>query len=102
MNPDRLIAVDVQDPGNLGAILRTAEAAGASGVMATTGGADPMGWKAVRGSMGSVLRLPVLRVADADEALAIADRAYVMKAGRMVYGGPPSDIDDHAKLMELY
>src|SRR5262249_8411560 len=36
------------------------------------------------------------------EALAIADRAYVMKAGRMVYAGPPSEIDDHAKLMELY
>lgn len=36
------------------------------------------------------------------EALAIADRAYVMKAGRMVYAGPPAAIDDHAKLMELY
>jgi branched-chain amino acid transport system ATP-binding protein len=36
------------------------------------------------------------------EALAIADRAYVMKAGRMVYAGPPSGIADHAKLMELY
>jgi len=36
------------------------------------------------------------------EALAIADRAYVMKAGRMVYAGPPSEIDDHSKLMELY
>src|SRR5882724_3923802 len=36
------------------------------------------------------------------EALATADRAYVMKAGRMVYAGPPSDIDDHARLMELY
>ena len=36
------------------------------------------------------------------EALAIADRAYVMKAGRMVYSGPPSEIDDHARLMELY
>jgi branched-chain amino acid transport system ATP-binding protein len=36
------------------------------------------------------------------EALAIADRAYVMKAGRMVYAGPPSEIDDHARLMELY
>jgi hypothetical protein len=32
----------------------------------------------------------------------LQDRAYVMKAGRMVYAGPPSDIDDHAKLMELY
>ena len=36
------------------------------------------------------------------EALAIADRAYVMKAGRMVYCGPPAEIDDHAKLMDLY
>ncbi len=36
------------------------------------------------------------------EALAIADHAYVMKAGRMVYSGPPADIDDHSKLMELY
>lgn len=36
------------------------------------------------------------------EALAIADRAYVMKAGRMVYAGPPSDIASHARLMELY
>jgi branched-chain amino acid transport system ATP-binding protein len=36
------------------------------------------------------------------EALAIADRAYVMKAGRIVYCGPPADIDDHAKLMDLY
>ena len=36
------------------------------------------------------------------EALAVADRAYVMKAGRVVYCGPPADINDHAKLMDLY
>jgi branched-chain amino acid transport system ATP-binding protein len=36
------------------------------------------------------------------EALAIADRAYVMKAGRMVYAGPPAEIASHARLMELY
>lgn len=36
------------------------------------------------------------------EALAISDRAYVMKAGRIVYTGPPSQIADHAALMELY
>jgi len=36
------------------------------------------------------------------EALAIADSAYVMKAGRIVYTGPPSQIADHAALMELY
>lgn len=84
-----VIAVDVQDPGNLGAILRTAEAASASGVIATTGGADPMGWKAVRGSMGSVLRLPVLRVADASAALTVAQRHGLRCAAAVRDGGEP-------------
>ncbi len=47
-----LVAVDVQDPGNLGAMVRVAEAAGASGVVAAGACADPFGWKALRGSMG--------------------------------------------------
>jgi TrmH family RNA methyltransferase len=49
----------IQDPGNVGGIIRAAEACGATGVI--TGGttADPLGWKALRGSMGSVFRLPV-------------------------------------------
>ena len=89
-----VVAVDVQDPGNLGAILRSAEAAGASGVIATTGGADPMGWKAVRGSMGSVLRLPVLRVADAETALALAHRHGARCAAAVRDGGEPMDRAD--------
>ena len=52
-------AVDVQDPGNMGAIVRVAEAGGATGVLAAGISASPFSWKAVRGSMGSVLRLPV-------------------------------------------
>ena len=59
-----VVAVDVQDPGNLGALLRSAEAGGATGVIATTSGADPFGWKALRGAMGSAFRLPVARVGD--------------------------------------
>jgi TrmH family RNA methyltransferase len=51
--------VHVQDPGNVGAIIRAAEAAGASGVVVAAGSADPLGWKALRGSMGSAFRLPV-------------------------------------------
>ena len=58
-------AVDVQDPGNLGAIVRVAEAAGATGVVAAGGSANPFGWKALRGSMGSALRLPIAGEADA-------------------------------------
>jgi RNA methyltransferase, TrmH family len=59
-----VIAVGIQDPGNLGGLLRTAEAAGATGAYLTPGSADPFSWKALRGSMGSAFRLPhVARVA---------------------------------------
>jgi RNA methyltransferase, TrmH family len=54
-----VIAADVQDPGNIGAITRVAEAGGANGVIAAGASADPFGWKALRGSMGSALRLPI-------------------------------------------
>ena len=67
-------AIDVQDPGNLGAIVRVAEAAGATGCVAAGGSANPFGWKALRGSMGSALRLPVASAMSADEALADARR----------------------------
>jgi TrmH family RNA methyltransferase len=59
-------AVHVQDPGNTGAIIRAAEAAGATGVITTEGSADPFGWKALRGSMGSAFRLPVAAGASVD------------------------------------
>jgi TrmH family RNA methyltransferase len=54
-----VIAEDVQDPGNLGAIIRVAEAGGATGVMAAGICANPFSWKALRGSMGSALRVPI-------------------------------------------
>jgi TrmH family RNA methyltransferase len=57
----------IQDPGNVGAIVRVAEAAGATGVVVGTASADPFGWKAVRASMGSVLRLPL--AADTNQGL---------------------------------
>ncbi|MBL8754148.1 MAG: RNA methyltransferase [Planctomycetes bacterium] len=67
-------AAGVRDPGNLGSLLRTAEAAGASGVVTMRGGADPFRDKAVRGSMGSVFRLPVLHGLDAAGLLDFARR----------------------------
>ena len=51
--------VDIQNPGNLGAVIRTAEAGGATGVAATGQSADPYGWKALRGAMGGTFRIPV-------------------------------------------
>ena len=55
-----LVAIDVQDPGNIGALIRTAEAGGVTGMFASGASANPFSWKAVRGSMGSALRLPVV------------------------------------------
>lgn len=59
-----VVVHQLQDPGNFGTIIRTAEAAGASGIALTAGTVDPFNAKAVRASMGSILRLPVVPVAD--------------------------------------
>jgi TrmH family RNA methyltransferase len=64
-----LVADGVQNPGNLGGLLRTAEAAGASGAILAGGCADPFSWKALRGSMGSAFRLPHLRGLPIQKAL---------------------------------
>ena len=56
-----LAATGLQDPGNAGAIIRSAAAAGATGVVLDDSSADPWGWKALRASMGSAFHLPVLR-----------------------------------------
>src|SRR5438045_9680605 len=53
------IAIDVQDPGNVGAIVRAAEAAGASGAVAAGAPADPAGATAPRGPVGRRLTPPV-------------------------------------------
>jgi TrmH family RNA methyltransferase len=54
----------IHDPGNLGAILRSAEAFGADSVALGPGTADPFGPKAVRASMGAIFAVPVTRGGD--------------------------------------
>jgi TrmH family RNA methyltransferase len=62
-----LVVLDgVQDPGNVGAICRTAAAAGAPGLLVLEGSADPFGAKAVRASAGNVFRLTVARASWSD------------------------------------
>jgi TrmH family RNA methyltransferase len=55
-----LVAHALQDPGNMGTIIRAADAAGADAVVVTPGTTDPWSPKVVRGSMGSCFHLPVL------------------------------------------
>jgi TrmH family RNA methyltransferase len=59
-----LLAHQLQDPGNLGTIIRTAEAVGASGVAISTNTVDPFNPKAIRASMGSILHLPIVHIVD--------------------------------------
>ena len=64
----------INNPSNLGAVIRTAEAAGAAGVLVSEGSADPFSAKALRSAMGSSLRLPIHTNASFDEALEWARR----------------------------
>lgn len=89
-----LVAADVQDPGNFGALVRAAEAASATGVVASGLSADPLSWKALRGSMGSALRLPVASAVDTGEVAALARRAGLRTIAAVPRGGvDPGAVD---------
>ena len=88
--------VDVQDPGNVGAVVRAADAFGSAGVAALGQSADPAGWKALRGAMGSAFRVVVAR-GEVDEAFAAARRGGVAIAATVAAGGSPIDTVDLAR-----
>jgi TrmH family RNA methyltransferase len=79
---------EVQDPGNVGAIIRAAEACGATGLVSGVATADPFGWKALRGAMGSTFRLPVARE-PIDDALQAAHETGVRVFAAVPRGGTP-------------
>jgi TrmH family RNA methyltransferase len=58
-SPLLIVLHGINNPVNVGAILRTAEAAGATGAIATAHTSDPFSPKALRGAMGSAFRLPI-------------------------------------------
>ncbi len=67
-----LVLDGLQDPGNVGAIWRTADALGADGLLLVNGCADPWSWKTVRATMGACFRLPVWEV-ETDELPALLE-----------------------------
>ena len=79
-----LAAAGLQDPGNAGAIIRSAAAAGATGVVLDELSADPWGWKALRASMGSAFHLPVVR----SRALGALIKDWKKAGLRIVATGP--------------
>ena len=68
-NPLVIFCAGVQDPGNLGTIIRTADAVGASGVILSRGTVDLYNSKVIRSTMGSLFHLPIAQVEDVNEAI---------------------------------
>lgn len=82
LKKEALIAIldGVQDPGNAGAIVRVAEAFGATGAIFLKGTVDPFHPRALRGSAGSSLRLPILHGIDLEALGALRIYAAMPKA----------------------
>ena len=66
---------EINNPSNLGAVLRTTEAAGIAGLVVSTNSADSFSPKAIRASMGAVFRMPVWENAEFEEVIAWATAA---------------------------
>lgn len=82
--PGPVVALDaVGDPGNVGTIIRTADAAGAAAVLLGPGCADPLSGKVVRSTAGSIFHLPVVTIAwsDAQPALRASRRSIAATTG---------------------
>lgn len=84
--PIVLLLSRVNNPANLGAIFRTAEASGVRTVITSSGSADAFSPKALRASMGSAFRLRVVEKADEHEVIADARRARFQVSGTTADG----------------
>ena len=84
-----LVVAGVSDPGNLGALARSAEAAGCAFLALVSGGCSPWNGKALRGSMGSLLRLPVLSFGTAREAIDALALHRFRQVSAATRGGTP-------------
>lgn len=76
----------INNPSNLGAVVRTAEAAGVTGLITTTGSADAFSPKALRASMGSAFRLPIVERIHFDDAMAWARKRGLVSTAADISG----------------
>jgi TrmH family RNA methyltransferase len=100
--PLLVVLAGVQDPGNVGTILRSAEAFGSTGGLTTRGSADPWSPKALRASAGSALRLPLVRGMAVPVLLAQLKmhRVKIVTASLRPEGGLSSGVDPRDALLD--
>lgn len=73
----------VQDPGNLGTIIRTSHAAGASGVIITKGTVDPYNDKTLRSTMGSIFHIPIIEDTNFELINSLKNKGYDILASSL-------------------
>jgi len=84
-----LFADQVQDPGNLGAIIRTASAVGVTGIILSPGTVDPYNEKTIRSTMGAILSIPILESIQVEDFLAQARSNQVKVVAGDLHGNKP-------------
>lgn len=89
-----VVCADVRDPGNLGTILRSAEAAGVGGVICCDGSVDAYNPKCVRASAGAIFHVPVVAGGRAETVLAQLGDWRVRRLGTSAHGGVSLDRAD--------
>jgi TrmH family RNA methyltransferase len=92
-----LIAAGLQDPGNLGTLIRSAEAFGAAAVLTTTGTVNEWNQKALRASAGSVFRIPVVQV-DAHDLAALQSQGLRILAAVAPASDSQGAIDERSPM----
>ena len=93
-SPLCLALEDIQDPGNLGTILRAAEGAGVTGILMSSGCVDIYNPKVIRSTMGSIYRLPFFYAEDFTEALKAWKRAGICLYAAHLKGDRAYDQED--------
>lgn len=84
-----LVLDEVRDPGNMGTIIRTADACGMDAVILSKGCADVYGGKVVRSTMGSIFHIPIITGVNAPELICRMNAMGVLTIGADPYGEVP-------------
>jgi TrmH family RNA methyltransferase len=89
-----VVCVDIRDPGNLGTVLRSAEGAGAGGVVCCDGSVDLYSPKVVRASAGALFHVPVVAGGKPVEVLERLGTAKLQRLGTSAHGGDAPEAVD--------
>ncbi len=96
-SPIYLILEDLQDPGNVGTIFRTAEGAGVDGIIMTKNCVDIYNPKTIRSTMGSIYRVPFICIEDTDEILKWFKKHKISTYAAHLQGKNFYDEEDYTK-----